>query len=79
MAAAMAMAASSNYPHPVKASKEELTDEDIKKAKHYRNLKDIERKKRQGLRKYNAFGVKVWALNKKNAERKALKIIKQQR
>lgn len=36
---------------------------------------DMERKKAQGLKLFNINGVEVWALNQKNAERKAKKLL----
>ena len=55
------------------ASKE-LTPKELEEIKRVREQKTLERKKKQGLKEWSIQGIKVIALNRKNAERKAARI-----
>lgn len=54
--------------------REELTPEELAQIERVREQKALERKKQQGLKEFNIDGIKIWALNEKNAIRKAGKL-----
>jgi hypothetical protein len=49
----------------------ELTPQELAEIERVREQKTLERKKKQGLKEWNIQGIKVIALNHKNAVRKA--------
>jgi len=54
--------------------KEELTPEELAQIERVRLQKALERKKQQGLKEFNIDGIRIWALNEKNAVRKVGKL-----
>ncbi len=49
----------------------ELTNEEKEALKRLRQEKDIQNKAKRGLKPFDYDGVIIWALNEKNADRKA--------
>ena len=54
--------------------REELTPEELAEIESARKRKALERRKQQGLKEFNIDGIKIWALNEKNAVRKVGKL-----
>ena len=54
--------------------REELTPEELAEIERVRLQKALERKKQQGLKEFNIDGIRIWALNEKNAVRKVGKL-----
>lgn len=55
-------------------AQKQLTSEELAEIERVRKAKALQRKKNQGLKEWSIDGVKVVALNKKNAVRKANRI-----
>lgn len=58
---------------------DELTQEEKEEVARVRQQKENERKKKQGLTLWYIRGVRVWALNSRNALRKVEKVLKEVR
>ena len=54
--------------------KEELTPEELEEIERVRRQNALKRKKKQGMKEFNIDGIKIWALNEKNAVRKVSKL-----
>ena len=79
MAAMAGIIFQEEYPEeyqPIKTAKRELTPEELEEIKKAYKEKEIERKKKRGLKEWDINGVRVIALNKKNAIRKYKNFIK---
>jgi hypothetical protein len=61
------------FENPILNESHELTDEERESIKQIRLKKALKRKKQHGLKEYNIDGIKIWALNEKNAMRKIKK------
>ena len=55
-------------------NREEVTEEDLERFEEIRKQKQLEIKKKNGLKEFNIDGKKVFAINMKNAIRKAKKL-----
>lgn len=69
-----AMGAMMPFDDHYREAQRQLTPQELEKIERVRKSKALERKKNQGLKEWDTDGIKVIALNKKNAVRKAVRI-----
>ncbi|HYW34169.1 MAG TPA: hypothetical protein VE868_02075 [Balneolaceae bacterium] len=70
-----AMGAMMPFSEHYKEAQRQLTPQELEQIERLREEKALERKLKQGLKKWDINGICVIALNRKNAERKAEKIV----